>query len=151
MVPEVRELVPILIERVLSNGLHIMITSTARTVQCQAALYAQGRKSLLEVNALRKSVGLFPITQKENEHCVTWTMHSRHLINLLDADPANDHCDAFDFVIMNSSTPVWSVKVDLNNNFRPDYFEVGRVIEDLGLEWGGNWTNPDYPHAQRRR
>lgn len=26
--------------------------------------------------------------------------------------------------------------------------EVGRLAEDIGLEWGGNWKKPDRPHIQ---
>ena len=65
-------------------GLPFIVTSTARTVREQIALYAQGREKLDHVNALRKLALLAPITYGENCRKVTWTLQSKHLVDLDD-------------------------------------------------------------------
>ena len=67
-------------------GIPFMITCTARNVKEQIALYSQGRQPLEQVNSLRRSAGLSPISFMENVHKVTWTLHSKHIIDLDDGD-----------------------------------------------------------------
>lgn len=135
--------------RCQSAGLDVIITCTSRTVQEQHALYAQGRSSLSEVNRLRAVCGLGPITEQANTRCVTWTMQSKHLVDLTDYSPDNDKSSAFDFAVKGADGHVvWDLKADVNDNDVPDYTEAGRIAEALGLQWGGRWERPDYPHIQ---
>jgi len=125
-------------------GLDYSVTCTARTDEEQAALYAQGRKTVQEVNALRAEAGMPPITAEENSRKVTWTLDSKHIVR----EP-EDKARAFDIVLL---TPArkgnWDIKVDVNNNEIPDYDEAGRIGESVGLRWGGRFRKPDRPHFE---
>jgi len=134
-------------------GLKYKITSVARTVQEQMALYMQGREPLSIVNKYRKLANLSPITLKENIK-VTWTLKSLHLINLEDDTIDNDVSKAFDIALFKNNKLHWDIKVSVNNNDIPDYIEAGIIGESVGLVWGGRFKNskgvliPDYPHFQ---
>jgi peptidoglycan L-alanyl-D-glutamate endopeptidase CwlK len=129
-------------------GLNVITTCTARSFQEQMSLYAQGRQPLDEVNRLRFLAGLPPITEKENSYKVTWTMASKHIVNLYDDLPNNDKAYAFDFAIVKDKKVIWDVKVSLDGDDLPDYQEAGEIGESLGLKWGGRWKSPDYPHLE---
>ena len=132
----------------LSKGIPFTVTCTARTVDEQVALYAQGRKKLDAVNILRVEAGLPVITEKENKQPVTWTLNSKHLIDLDDGNPDNDQSRAFDIAISPGGKPVWDVKVDVNQDHLPDYIQAGEIGESCGLRWGGRFKKPDYPHFE---
>jgi peptidoglycan L-alanyl-D-glutamate endopeptidase CwlK len=68
---------------------------------------------------------------------VTWTHHSRHTERT-----------AFDIAILSEGKPIWSVKIDVNENDVPDYQEAASIGEMVGLTAGARWNNPDYPHFQ---
>ena len=125
-------------------GLNYILTCVARSEAEQHALYAQGLCSLSQVNVLREGVGLPKITSKEN-HRVTWTMQSRHIVN-----SANTKSRAFDFALLRpgSSEVEWSLRVDTNDKGGPDYLEAGQLWEEVGGEWGGRWIHSDPPHCQ---
>lgn len=54
---------------------------------------------------------------------------------------------AFDVVPLRAGKPVWSIR----GHDKDVWLRVGKIGEDLGLEWGGNWPrHPDYPHFQDR-
>lgn len=58
---------------------------------------------------------------------------------------------AFDFAVCKPNQVIaWDTDVDINDNDIPDYFEVGKSGEDLGLQWGGRFKNlkGDYGHLQ---
>jgi peptidoglycan L-alanyl-D-glutamate endopeptidase CwlK len=61
---------------------------------------------------------------------VTWTKNSRHVAG-----------EAFDFVIMENGKPDWRIS-------NPSWTLAGNLVEKVGLEWGGRWRSPDFPHAQ---
>lgn len=127
----------------------VLITGTARLVKEQVALYSQGREALAHVNYLRAHCGMAPITAQENNHCVTWTLKSKHLIDLDDGDPGNDKARAFDFCILKpDGKPVWDLKVDVDRDSIPDYIEAAKIAESLGLKSGRVFPKPDYPHIE---
>lgn len=131
-------------------GLFYIITCTARTTKEQVALYAQGRQELEEVNELRNSAGMPPITNAENQRRVTWTLKSEHLIDLDDTDISNNLSRAFDIAMVGKGGKAhWDIKVSVNENDIPDYIEAGQIGEKVGLVWGGRWKSPDYPHFQQ--
>lgn len=131
-----------------SAGIPFTITCTARTVKEQLALWTQGRDDLFTVNALRYTAGLPPITEEQNKHKVTWTLKSKHLIDLDDGNPGNDKSRAFDIAIARGGKPVWDVKVDVNADHIPDYAQAGQIGESVGLRWGGRFRSPDMPHFE---
>lgn len=131
-------------------GLIVIITDVDRLYEVQMALYAQGRQSLTEVNLLRKRAGLSPIAHTENKK-VTWTMASRHIINLTNDNPEDDLSYAIDFGILDKNGKyVGGVKADINNDNKSDYVQLGGLAKkvDSGITWGGDWKSKDYPHYE---
>ena len=130
-----------------SEGIPFAITCTARIVKEQRALYAQGRELLFDVNALREMAGL-PSIKNEQNKIVTWTLASKHIIDLDDDNPDNDKSRAFDIAISPGGKPVWDIKVDVNGDHLPDYEQAGKIGESVGLRWGGRFKKPDMPHFE---
>jgi peptidoglycan L-alanyl-D-glutamate endopeptidase CwlK len=129
-------------------GIPFIITSTARNVKEQIALYAQGRELLENVNILRARAGLAPISYQQNQSKVTWTLQSNHLVDLDDGNPNNDKSRAFDIAISPGGKPVWELKVDANGDNKSDYEQAGLIGESVGLRWGGRFKKPDMPHFE---
>lgn len=125
-------------------GLKIIFTQTLRTNAEQVALYAQGRQSLGNVNGLREIAGMPPISEKEN-HRVT---NARDVTSSF-----HGYGMAFDIAItdFNGKKIVWSDKSDWNEDGVSDWVQVGKLGEEIGLEWGGNFSSiSDPPHFQYR-
>lgn len=127
----------------------VIVTSVDRTFQLQMALYAQGRQTLAEVNLLRKGVGLPPITAKDNKQ-VTWTMASKHIINLLDMDSTNDKSKAIDLgIIINGK--YLSEDKDMDANGIPEYKELYLLAKKLygnKIRYGYEFKKKDAPHYE---
>lgn len=132
----------------LQANIPFVLTCTARTVAEQVALHAQGRKPLDEVNQLRIAAGLPVLTSEDQNKKVTWTLQSKHLIDLDDGNPDNDRSRAFDIAITRDGKPVWDVKVDVNGDKVSDYQQAGIIGESVGLRWGGRFKYPDMPHFE---
>jgi peptidoglycan L-alanyl-D-glutamate endopeptidase CwlK len=134
--------------KMAAAGIPFMLTRVACFVNEQVALYAQGREDLDKVNFLRRTAGLSPIPFTENRLPVTWTLDSKHIIDLDDGNPDNDKSRAFDIAILKYGMPVWDLKVNVNKNDIPDYNEAGQIGESVGLKWGGRFPKPDRSHFQ---
>lgn len=141
---DIKELTPRMQEKVVrfeaelaASGLgHFKRCCTFRSQNEQNVLWTQGRKQLLEVNDARNSIGLSPITQKQNVK-VTWRGVSVHTGR-----------EAVDYFVLKNGEYCDDLKVDINENDIPDWQEFGKIAEACGLEWGGTWGKPDYPHVQ---
>jgi peptidoglycan L-alanyl-D-glutamate endopeptidase CwlK len=108
----------------------------------QAALFAQGRHPLDEVNRLRTKAGLPPIGIVENKYRITLANPNESL-HVLDPSPA------VDVVVVCRGKEVWVFAVDCDRDGRSDYMEMGLLAENLGLEWGGRWLEfPDIGHLE---
>lgn len=132
-------------------GIRVIVTDVSRLYEVQVALYAQGRETLEHVNKLRMRAKLYPITHKENKNKVTWTLASRHIINLSNDDPTDDKSHAIDFGILDKNGKYQGdVKADVNNDNKSDYIQLGQLAKKINPEiiWGGNWTKKDYPHFE---
>ena len=134
--------------------LKVIVTSVMRTYLEQVALFAQGRLPLYEVNLARKQALMPPIEQRYN-NVVTWTMNSKHIINLDDTFPENDKSRAVDFGILDGFGKYQgSDKADVNFDNIPDYNQLGelgmRIANDLDypIIWGGTFRKPDKPHFE---
>lgn len=110
---------------------------TLRNQAEQDALYMRGRHPLDIVNRAYRAVGLAPITEKENEKPVTWTTKSAH-----------KEGEAVDYFIQQGGKYCTDLKADTNEDQIPDWEEFGRIADECGLDWGGNWKKPDFPHIQ---
>lgn len=155
LTPELKQLCVAHITECAKVNLKIVVTCTARYFKEQVALFAQNRQTLEEVNALRAIANMQAITLEENQHRVTWTLNSKHIINLDDSDKFNDVAYAYDIVILNNKSKAhYDIKVSVNQNDIPDYLEAGEIGMKLGLRWGGKFldrhgrSRPDYPHFE---
>lgn len=111
-------------------GIAVLVVETRRSFAVQKAYFAQGRKTLTEVNTLRRAAGLGLLSEGENRRRITWTIDSKHLQGL-----------ALDVVPLKDGKAWWSAPVTL-------WERIGRIGESCGLEWGGRWKNVDRPHFQ---
>lgn len=145
----------LILRAVKSLGLRVIVTSVMRTYLEQAALYAQGRSPLFEVNYARKQAGLKPIEAHLNK-VVTWTLNSKHVINIDDTLPENDKSRAVDFGILDKYGKYQgSEKADTNDDNKADYIQLGELGKKIATEfdypilWGGDFKkSKDYPHYE---
>lgn len=108
------------VERCKSAGVNVLITTTYRSNEEQARLYAQGRTAPGKIVTKAK-----PGTSRHNR--------------TVGGQPAST---AFDFVPLDSNgKAIW----DAGNQA---WATAGRIAQDLGLEWGGTWKFRDMPHVQ---
>lgn len=122
-----------------------------RSDNMQIALYAQGRKDLIVVNALRKKAGTYPLVEKENSYTVT------------DCDGVNNKSMhqlgmAVDIVPMENGRPIWPALTDKRWRI------IANAMQAQGIRWGGDWngdgrtrsdgdmseTRVDYPHYEMK-
>jgi hypothetical protein len=118
------------------------VTSTLRTTAEQQALFAQGRMTFDQVNALRATAGMRLIVAAENLYTVTNADGIHYLSN-------HQSGKALDVVPTNSSgAPEWPVPTDIR------WSMIATVMIEFGFFWGGTWTkakdgiDPDLPHYQ---
>lgn len=142
MTPKLQELYEKFYLKMFESGLPFDLNEVLRTLAVQEAYYAQSRKPIDEVNKLRKIAGLSPLPASENLKPVTWTMKSRHFAG------SDGLSRAFDIRLKRFNKPHWDTKWDGNTNSIPDYLEAAKIGKDCGLEPGGLWKKPDYPHFQ---
>ena len=137
------------------DGVQVVVTCTLRTADEQSALFAQGRKCLEEVNALRKKAGMYEIKpylgkdkklHSDNDYTVTncngiekskgGTGRSIHQLGkAIDVVPDMDESE--------KSVPGWPAPSD------PRWQEIAAAFKKQAFEWGGDWKDfPDYPHFQ---
>lgn len=131
-----------------SVGLEIVLTCTDRLYIVQLALYAQGRETLEMVNHLRANAGMGPIGPAENKYCVTWTLDSKHIIN-----DKRSFSEAFDIALRAPDGKIyWDTKADVNKDVTgikiPDYLEVSKIGQALGLRCGAFFKKPDMVHYE---
>lgn len=129
-------------------GHDIIFTSVDRDYREQFAYYCQGREPLDTTNRFRKIAGLPPITQLENRKKITWTLNSKHIVNLDDERLDNDKARAFDFGIVYNGKYITDVKADVDKDNIEDYKECALIGESLGLISGMRFKNSDFPHLE---
>lgn len=117
----------------------LVVTYVARTREEHEALWAQGRRQLVIVNAYRARAGMAPITDKQNVE-VTWTTVSKHL---LVPSRAVDLAVAVD-----PDGPEGPMKPVIEWEDEPRYHQMGAIAVSLGLVWGGNWRKADLCHVE---
>jgi hypothetical protein len=124
-------------------NIRVIVTDVSRLLEVQVALYAQGRESLESVNKLRIRAKLSPITHQENKNKVTWTLASKHIINLSNDDPTDDKSHAIDFGILDSNGKyMGDVKADVNRDNKSDYIQLGLLAKKVDPEiiWESYWN-----------
>lgn len=138
LTPKAQELHAKFAYEMAKAGLNYIVTSTLRTLDEQAALYAQGREPIEKINELRAKVGMYLLRQGEAKQIVTWTMKSRHMTG-----------DAFDIALIDRSGKAhWNEKISINADQTPDYLEAALIGQRVGLNAGGLWVKQDWPHFE---
>jgi len=113
LLPEVKRRVENFIEACKTNGIDLLVTSTYRDNESQAALYAQGR-----------------------------TAAGKIVTNARAGDSFHNYRCAVDVVPLVNGKPDW-------DGSHPVWAEVGRIGQENGLEWAGNWkTFKELAHFQ---
>ncbi len=132
---DINSLAPVVREKLLrlqalarQEGIEFATVYTLRTEAEQHALFAQGRKTLEEVNRLRKEAGLAPIAEEQNR-IVTRLLTSVHMFGC-----------AFDVAVLKDGRIDWQ---DI-----PSYQRLGAIGESLGLRWGGRFKFRDWGHFE---
>lgn len=127
----------------------IELTCTKRDPKAQAALFAQGRKQLVTVNALMKLAGLPPITAEQNLKCVTWVQTSRHFPN------ADGLAEAFDFCVeVDPDGPTGPLKPIIEWDDQPMYIAAQEIFRAMGFGCGMDFKKangkpqPDLCHIE---
>jgi peptidoglycan L-alanyl-D-glutamate endopeptidase CwlK len=138
--PEARPYFEDFTGRLEQQGLRYSVLETLRTLEVQEAYYAQGRRSLSEINELRKKAGLYLLGAEEGKKIITETMESVHLIG-----------KAADIVPVIDGRIPWNISKD-NAEL---WLTFGRLGREAGLAWGGTWKpfnrfgiGWDAPHYQ---
>jgi len=125
-------------------GINIKFTQALRTELVQYALWCKGRLPLPDVNSAMKIAGLGFISESENK-IVTKAKSA--------ATSFHGYGLAFDIVIVlaNGRTITYDLDADTNSDGITDWDQIGELGEELGLEWGGNFSSiSDKPHFQNR-
>ena len=113
----------------------VVVTHGHRSEEEQAALYAQGRQTLAEVNALRAMVKWGPIKAEENKNKVTYKKFGTSKHNLLPSK-------AIDIAFVDKAGAHWDVQM-----FRDFAKLIGR--KNRNIKWGGKFpTFIDNPHFE---
>lgn len=104
------------------QGIDVLITSTLRDNESQAALYAKGRTA----------IGINPRPEKPLGDTVT---------NARAGESFHNYGCAFDFVPLKDGKAMWN---DIQT-----FTKCGAIAESLGLEWAGRWKNfKELAHCQ---
>jgi hypothetical protein len=136
-------------KRLDDAGVAHFTDSTLRLLIEQQALHAQGRESLIAVNALRSQAGFYLLTEKENNHTVTNADGIKY-------KSAHQDGNAIDEVPAENGRPVWPPASD------PRWKQIAAAFVAEGFIWGGDWDGDgktrsdgdldevfvDYPHYQ---
>lgn len=123
----VRQMAEAAFQELEAKGIRFACTSTLRTVEEQAALFAQGRKPIAEVNALRAKAKLYQLAPRENTYTVT---------NCDGVVKKSRHQDggALDVVPVENGKPVWPKDTD------PRWKQIAEVMVKHGFRWGMDWN-----------
>lgn len=123
-----------LIVNVAKRGYGYGLFMGERTMPEQAAIYAQGRDTLANVNFLRKAAGL-PAIGAGGNNVVTKLRFSWHNLKC-----AGD-------MVRDANLDKIGIQWTWADN--KSYVVIGEEAKKLGLEWGGFWKAfKDYPHVQ---
>jgi peptidoglycan LD-endopeptidase CwlK len=152
MIGEIKSLHPAFKMKVdqILHGMHAkgwdaVIGSGMRSLEQQAALFAQGRESLDNVNTLRKKAGLSAISMAENSHVVTHARPGTSNHNLTTALLASSRST---FEVVNGYAVDIVSRVHGWNPPRKKFWEdLGAIARKYGCEWGGDWKGDRYDPA----
>ena len=123
LAPEARPVFEAFLRKLEAAGLRYTVTETLRTLAVQEAYYAQGRKPLEEISALRKKAGLYLPGEAGGKRIAAKTMK-----------PARLTGKAADIVPAAGGRIPWNITKE-NAGLR---LAFGRLEQEAGLERGGS-------------
>lgn len=148
--PKLRRAVQRTLKALKEANFPVLISETLRDDNVQKAYYAQGRKPLDEVNALRKEAGLYLLTEGENKNIITNCDGVKYKSNHQTRD-GSGYGYAIDLVPAKENkygnlTFWWNAPQDV-------WEKLGAIAEENGLDWvsggiGENWSFKDNPHFE---
>jgi peptidoglycan L-alanyl-D-glutamate endopeptidase CwlK len=118
--------------RLLGKGVRLRFAHTTRTLEEQAALYAQGRTRLFDAQGKRLGI----VTQAKAGQSI----HNYHF--------------AFDIVLLldkNNDGKFESATyemLDFDKDGKADWMECVDYLKAAGFVWGGDWKFKDKPHFE---
>lgn len=118
--------------KLLGKGVRLRFAYTTRTLEEQAALYAQGRTRLFDSSGRRLGI----VTKAKAGQSI----HNYHL--------------AFDIVLLldrNNDGVFESATyemLDFDKDGKADWIEIAEYFKSLGFVWGGDWKFKDAPHFE---
>ena len=118
--------------KLLGKGVRLRFAYTTRTLEEQAALYAQGRTKLFDASGKRLGI----VTKAKAGESI----HNYHL--------------AFDIVLLldkNNDGVFESATyemLDFDKDGKADWLEVVEYFKSIGFSWGGDWKFKDKPHFE---
>lgn len=134
--PRIKDLCLKLLDECKKQGINIIVTQTHRSPQYQNSLYAQGRTT-----SQLRAVGITDIEGKPNERVVTKAKAGKSPHEWNNTKTGKPSARAFDIaVIRPDGKAEW-------NDMKP-YLRVGEIGKSIGLDWGGDFVDVDYPHYQ---
>jgi len=130
------------LEDLKRRGIPYAVTATLRTTAEQRALYAQGRESIIAVNARRINAGMNPLPERENHYTVTNCDGTKVSAGGHGRSP-HQLGKALDVVPLGEHGPEWPPASD------PRWRDIAQSFKAEGFQWGGDWTDfLDLPHYQ---
>lgn len=134
LAPQVRDMWMTANDMLVAEGIDAEVTQGLRTFNTQAALYAQGRESLAQVNEKRTAIGLAAITEEQNSRPVTWAKPG---------ESWHQYECALDSVPFVSGQPIWDVA-------HPSFARMVAVARSVGFVCGADWEGQkkDSDHFQ---
>lgn len=142
LLPEAQDAATRAIEDLKRRGIPFAITATLRTAAEQRALYAQGRESIIAVNARRITAGLNPLPERENHYTVTNCDGTKVSEGGHGRSP-HQLGKALDVVPLGPRGPEWPPASD------PRWQDIAPSFKAQGFAWGGDWKDfLDLPHYQ---
>jgi peptidoglycan L-alanyl-D-glutamate endopeptidase CwlK len=124
------------LDKVLGERQYIVFEGR-RSLRVQEAYYAQGRKPLDEVNALRRAAGLYLLRSEKDNYEITWSLKSKHIDGLaMDVVPVDG-----------AGNPTWDLA-----HYRNTFETIRDCGFAAGLVCGADWPAPktDWPHYELR-
>ena len=157
MIGEIKSLNPVFkmaVDQILremnARGRDAVIGSGMRTTEQQAALFAQGREGLEQVNRLRLRAGLSPISASDNRGVVT---HARPGTSKHNLTASMLFSGRRTFDVMNGyAVDIVSKRFGWNPPDKRFWDDLGALAKKYGCEWGGDWPGKlrDVAHVQMK-
>lgn len=118
--PQCRARAEKLLAQLAAEGLHLIVTSTWRSFEQQAALFAQGRTA--------------PGPRVTNARPGSSYHNVRRALDVAFLRPDTGVLDWRWLSVSDGAAQIWR--------------HIGAVGSSVGLQWGGLWNRPDRPHLE---